>query len=293
MTMNRRALLLSGAASALLPMSARASEEAEPPLLAEDYAAARAGFQTRLLREGPAPDGGESLDPPPGARRISYRSGGLELAAWLSDDATSTAKRPAILFLHGGNALWHGHWDLTKPYREAGYVAMMPAFRAENGQPGFFSGFYDETADALATATTLRALPGVDPARLFLAGHSVGGTLTLLAAMSAPTFRAAAAFSPNPDARAFFRRFPEDIRFDAGNPREFEMRSAACYATSFKCPLLMLHGSEETRSEDAIRLTSARAKAAGLDVRHGIVPGSHTSALPGETAESLRFFAGI
>ena len=34
----------------------------------------------------------------------------------------------------------------------------------------------------LAAAQVLRAQPGVDPARLFLAGHSVGGTLTLLAA---------------------------------------------------------------------------------------------------------------
>lgn len=293
MTVDRRTLLAAAAAVAL-PAAASAAEEPEPPLFAEDYAAARSRFRTKLLRQGPAPDEGDPLDAPAGARRVSYRSGELELAAWLSEDAGSGgAKRPAILFLHGGNALWHGHWDLTASYRAAGYVVMMPAFRAENGQPGFFSGFYDEAGDALAAAAMLGALPGVDPARVFLAGHSVGGTLTLLAALTAPVFRAAAAFSPNPDARAFFRRFPEDIRFDPADPREFEMRSAACYAGSFKCPVLMLHGSEETRSEDAIRLTAARAKAKGLDVRHGVVPGSHTSALPAETAESLGFFAGV
>ena len=149
-----------------------------------------------------------------------------------------------MLFLHGGNALWQGHWDLTRPYVEAGYVAMMPALRAENGLAGSFSGFYDETADVLAAAQVLRAQPGVDPARLFLAGHSVGGTLTLLAAMSTSLFRAAASFSGNPDAWAFFRRFPEDIRFNAADPLEFDMRSAACFAESFKCPMLLLHGSE-------------------------------------------------
>ncbi|WP_244639394.1 alpha/beta hydrolase family protein [Aureimonas endophytica] len=268
-------------------------DDAAPPLFAEDYAAARRGFATHLLRRGPAPDEGESLDAPPGARRIRYRSDGLDLTAWLSEPVPAGETRPAILFLHGGNALWHGHWDLTKPYRDQGFVALMPALRAENGQPGAFSGFYDETADVLAAAAALRAVPGVDTSRLFLAGHSVGGTLTLLAALASPLFRAAAAFSPNPDARAFFGRFAEDIRFDTADPREFEMRSAVCYAGSFKCPVLMLHGSKELRTENAIRLTAERATAAGRKVRHGIVAGDHTSAIPGETAESLAFFGGI
>ena len=113
---------------------------------------------------------------------------------------------------------------------------MMPALRGENGLPGNFSGFYDETADVLAAAQVLRGQPGVDPARLFLAGHSVGGTLTLLAAMSTRMFRAAASFSGNPDARAFFRRFPEDIRFDAADALEFDMRSAACFARKLQMP---------------------------------------------------------
>ena len=147
----------------------------------------------------------------------------------------------------------------------------MPALRGENGLPGDFSGFYDETADVLAAADVLRAEPGVDPARLFLAGHSVGGTLALLAAMSTNVFRAAASFSGSPDARAFFRRFPDDIRFDAGDPLEFDMRSAVCFAESFKCPVLMLHGSGEGGSEAAVRLTVERARAVGLDVRRGVV----------------------
>ncbi|WP_152047196.1 alpha/beta hydrolase family protein [Aureimonas psammosilenae] len=287
--MNRRTFL---AASACAVMSGTASGAAtDPPLIAEDYAVARSAFRTKLLRQGPAPDKGDNLTPPGDARRIDYRSGDLELAAWVSEEAErGRADRPAVLFLHGGNALWHGHWDLTRPYRDAGYIAMMPALRAENGQPGFFSGFYEETDDVIAAANVLARLPGVDPARVFLAGHSVGGTLTLLGALASPLFRAAAAFSPNPDARAFFRHFPEDIRFDASDPQEFELRSALCFAQSFKCPVLMLHGSAETRSEDAIRLTADRAKAKGLDVRHGIVPGDHTSSIPEETAQSLRFF---
>jgi dipeptidyl aminopeptidase/acylaminoacyl peptidase len=290
---NRRHVLAGAAAGLCLSEAAAAAVDNEPKLIREDYALARQRFQTRLLERGPAPDEAQPLTPPPGAREIRYRSGALDLVAWISDDADRGASRPAVLFLHGGNALWQGHWDLARPYVEAGYVAMMPALRGENGLPGNFSGFYDETADVLAAAEVLRAQPGVDPARLFLAGHSVGGTLTLLGAMSTRLFRAAASFSGNPDARAFFHRFPEDIRFNAADALEFDMRSAACFAESFKCPMLLLHGSSEHGADRAIRLTVARSQAAGLNVQRGVIDGDHSSAIPGESAESLRFFASV
>jgi dipeptidyl aminopeptidase/acylaminoacyl peptidase len=293
MLISRRHMLAGAAACLCLPRAAGAAAGNKPRLIREDYALARQRFQTHLLERGPAPDQVQPLTPPPGARHISYRSGSLDLVAWISDNTDRGASRPGVLFLHGGNALWQGHWDLTRPYVEAGYVAMMPALRGENGLPGNFSGFYDETADVLAAAEVLRTQPGVDPARLFLAGHSVGGTLTLLGAMSTPLFRAAASFSGNPDARAFFRHFPEDIRFNTTDSLEFDMRSAACFAESFKCPVLLLHGSGEHGSDAAIRLTVERAKAVGLNVQRGVINGDHTSAIPGESIESLRFFASI
>ena len=292
MPINRRNVLAAAAAGLCLSDAAAAADE-EPPLIREDYALARQRFQTRLLERGPAPDEAQPLTAPPGARQVWYRSGSLDLVAWISDAADWGASRPAVLFLHGGNSLWQGHWDLARPYVEAGYVAMMPALRGENGLPGNFSGFYDETADVLAAAEVLRAQPGVDPARLFLAGHSVGGTLTLLGAMSTRLFRAAASFSGNPDARAFFHRFPEDIRFNSADPLEFDMRSAACFAESFKCPVLLLHGSGEHGSDAAIRLTVERSQAAGLNVQRGVIEGDHSSAIPGEAAESLRFFTSV
>jgi dipeptidyl aminopeptidase/acylaminoacyl peptidase len=292
MPINRRHVLAAAAAGLCLPDAAGAADDA-PPLIHEDYALARQRFQTQLLERGPAHDPAQPLSPPHGARQIRYRSGSLDLVAWISNAGHPDDPQPAVLFLHGGNALWQGHWDLARPYVEAGYVTMMPALRAENGQAGSFSGFYDETADVLAAAQVLRAQPGVDPARLFLAGHSVGGTLTLLAAMSTSLFRAAASFSGNPDARAFFRRFPEDIRFNAADALEFDMRSAACFAESFKCPMLLLHGSSEHGADKAIRLTVARSQAAGLNVQRGVIDGDHSSAIPGESAESLRFFASV
>ncbi|MBB3999966.1 alpha/beta hydrolase family protein [Aureimonas pseudogalii] len=292
MRLHRRHVLAALAAGLCTP-GAVLAEPQEPRWIREDYAAARRGFETRLLRRGPAPGDAPPLEAPPGVRAISYRSDGLDLVAWVSQTGDPARLRPGILVLHGGNALWPGHWDIARPFAEAGFVALMPAVRAENGLPGAFSGFYDETADVVAAAETLRALPGVDPARLFVAGHSVGGTLTLLAALASPLFRGAASFSGNPDAAAFFRHFTEDLRFDPGRPAEFEMRSAACFAANFRCPVLMLRAGTETRSDAANRLTVSRAASAGLRVERGVIEGDHSSALPGEIVESLRFFAAL
>jgi poly(3-hydroxybutyrate) depolymerase len=269
----------------------------EPVLLTGDYARERSRFRTHLLSKGPAPDKYETLTAPAGADQIFYRTGygeELELIAWVSKYERTRKPKPAVLMLHGGNAMGQGHWSLlAKPYVDAGYIVMVPSMRGENGQKGNFSGFYDEVDDVLSAAERLQHLPGVDPHRLFLAGHSVGGTLTMLAAMSSRRFRAAAPMSGNPDAFAFFARYPQDIRFDDKNPREFQMRSAICYARSFKCPMRVTHGTEEVQFAARIGLLAKRAHAGGVKMEVGTVTGGHTSAIPGEIAQSIQFFRGI
>lgn len=277
---------------------ARSDEKAEdaPPLLSGDYAKERHLFRTDLLSKGPAPDIYERLVTPSTAERLFYRSGvgeELELVAWVSRYTRSEKQKPAVLFLHGGNAIGQGHWQLMKPYVEAGYVVMIPSMRGENGQKGNFSGFYDEVADVLAASNRLRHLPGVDPHRMFLAGHSIGGTLAMLAAMSTHRFRAVAPISGNPDAYAFFGRYPQDIRFNTGNPREYQMRSPLCYAHSFKSPVKLFHGTEEAHFDSRLALLSKRATAAGVKMDMATVPGSHNSALPGEIAQSIEFFKSV
>ncbi|WFS23482.1 alpha/beta hydrolase family protein [Rhizobium rhododendri] len=326
----RRAVLTGLAASVLLPISARAASVASrattppaasttppapaaaaqpapaakasdvsntaPAQMSGDYQRERRKFRTNLLVKGPAPDKYEALVAPEGANQIFYRSGyggELELVAWVSRFERTRTPRPAVLFLHGGNAIGQGHWQLMKPYIDAGYVVMIPSMRGENGQKGNFSGFYDEVDDVLAASDRLRHMPGVDPHRMFLAGHSIGGTLAMLTAMSTRRFRAAAPISGNPDSFAFFNRYPQDIRFDDKDPREFQMRSPVCYAHSFKCPMKVMHGSEEVHFVTRVGVLSKRAREAHVNMDVDVIPGGHFSALPAEIERSIQFFKGI
>jgi dipeptidyl aminopeptidase/acylaminoacyl peptidase len=263
-----------------------------PPLVHVDYGEARRHFSTRLTRSGPAPEIADPLGTPEGARRVTYGGGpdgSIPLVAWLSAFEPSAALRPAVLFLHGGNATGDGHWELMRPYREAGFAVLLPSFRGENGQAGIYSGFYDEVNDALAAAVYLESQPGVDTNRIFLAGHSNGGTLSLLCAM-ARKFRAAVPISASVNAWRFFDRFRDDLCFDTSDPQEFVMRSSVCFGTSLKCPTLLLRGRQENPYDEDHQLLIDRASSAGMTIGKELLPGSHTGVVPGAVAESIRFF---
>ncbi|MGX5665416.1 alpha/beta fold hydrolase [Rhizobium daejeonense] len=296
-TISRRAVLGGLLGTLMLPDIASALDTpVNPPLIGRDYAHDRQAFRTHLLTRGPAPDKYETLDPPANAERVFYTSGhngNLHLAAWVSKHQPSHKLRPGVLFLHGGNAMGAGHWTLMKPYIDSGYMVMMPTVRGENGQAGSFSGFYNEVNDVLAAADHLAGMPGVDGNRLFIAGHSIGGTLTMLSAMASNRFRAAVPISGNPNAFRFFRRYPEDIRFDDSDVREFEVRTALCYAQSLKCPTYLMHGTKEPHLNQGARLMEKRAKAAGLAIEASRIEGDHTTALPKAISRSITFFRSV
>ncbi|MDS7596433.1 alpha/beta fold hydrolase [Agrobacterium tumefaciens] len=298
--LTRRNLLIGAAglsAAALLGSGARAAMPAVPtpevlPLEKQDYAEARRRFHTHLLRKMPAPEKSSVLGTPPGAERVTYRGGpdgSIELVAWLSHSQPSKTLKPAVLFLHGGNATGDGHWALMKPYWDAGFVVLLPSFRGENGQSGNYSGFYDETSDALAAATYLENLPGIDKKRFFIAGHSNGGTLTLLASMSR-NFRASAPMSAGVNSWRYFNRYTDEICFDETNEMEFIMRSSVCFGPSLKCPTLLLRGTEERPFDADHQLFVERAWTSGFRIDKKLLPGTHNGVVPGAVDESIRFF---
>lgn len=281
-------------AAALVPARAHASLTMPNslPLEMDDYADARRRFRTHLLRKVSAPEFSAPLGTPSGASRVTYSggpNGSIDLVAWLSHYTPSKKLKPAVLFLHGGNATGDGHWALMKPYWDAGFVVLLPSFRGENGQQGNYSGFYDETSDALAAASYLENLPGIDRKRLFLAGHSNGGTLSLLASMTRK-FRASVPVSAGVNSWRYFNRYSEEICFDGTNPQEFVMRSSVCFGPSLKCPTLLLRGADERPFDADHKLLVDRARAAGMLIGNMVLPGNHNGVVPGAVMESIRFF---
>ncbi len=248
------------------------------PPQTEDYAEARNKFKTKLLEQNPSPQPWDVVEVPPGVTELEYVSGQLRLKAWVSSSPGPGAeKKPAVLFLHGGFAFVEEDWEQAKPFRDAGYVVMIPILRGENGLPGSFSLYYDEVDDVLAAADVLAKLPHVDAKRLFVAGHTAGGTLALLAAMTSPRFRAAGAFSGSPDQG----RGREDwgggflvSPFDPTDQRELQMRSPLAFPASFKCPVRLYFGSEELQLKSSCQKLADLGKEKKLDVAAVEVPGN-------------------
>lgn len=264
----------------------------------EDYAVARSRFKTKLLRKGPAPYQDCSLSTPPaGVSEVLFHAGNLMLRAWINRPAANEQRRlPAVLFLHGGFCFDSSTWEMTKPFRDAGFVVMTPILRAENGQPGYYSQFYDEVDDVVSAAEYLRSQAYVDPEKLYIAGHSVGGTLTLLAAMTFPHFRAAASFSGSPDAVGYTSHtlyIGGNVPFDFKDPMELQLRSARVYAASFKCPVRIYYGADETHFALSSKPTAELAQKNHLDVQAVAVDGGHNSAEPLEMQKAIEFFSSV
>jgi dipeptidyl aminopeptidase/acylaminoacyl peptidase len=270
----------------------------EVAVLAQDYATARSHFQTKLLTEGPSPQREVFvLRAPDYVDRIEYPSDGLHLKAWLARQPDTLHKLPAVLFLHGGFELGAADWDMAVPYWQSGFILMVPMLRGENGQPGTFSFLYDEVDDVLAAADQLAKIPGVDATRIFLAGHSAGGTLTLLAIEASPRFRAAASFDGSPDLQLLYHGSASkpgthrEVVFDPAQTRELEVRSPLAYVRSVRTPVRLYYSDEASA---IIKLPSRRfvelAEAEGVDAAAVGVSGSHMNHVVRAIPQSIEFF---
>jgi len=258
-----------------------------------EFATARTNFKTQLRRFGPAPTEWQDVVVPPGASEITYPSGPLRLRAWLGVPADSTKKHPAVLYLHSGFDFSKESWDVVRPFREAGYVVMLPTVRGENGQHGVFTLYYDEVSDVASAADYLKSLPQVDASRLFVTGYSVGGTLTMLAAELYPHFRAAASISGTPDVATYLKyagRAPYNAPFDPADAHEALIRSPLAWAESLKCPIRLYYGTDEDYFAIATPAMASAAKAKGVDAEALAVKGDHGSIRDAAIALALAFF---
>ena len=168
----------------------------------------RSNFETNLIFHIPAPQQYKNELPPIGVKEITYDSGNLRLMAWLSDKPADGNKHPALVYSHGGFSFAKSEWESMQEYIDQGFVLMTPTFRGENGNPGYFEYFYGEVDDLITAADYLANISYVDKDRIFLCGHSAGGTLSMLTSMMPSKYRAISSFSGSPDQEIWFKMNP-------------------------------------------------------------------------------------
>jgi dienelactone hydrolase len=125
---------------------------------------------------------------------------------------------------------------------------MFPSLRGGNDNPGSQESFYGEVDDVVAAADFLAGQPHVDPRRIYLGGHSTGGTLVLLVAASTDRFRAVFSFGPADT----IAHYPPDFRaaVNAADPREVDLRSPGRWLHSIRCPTFVFEGARDGNTAD-------------------------------------------
>ena len=217
--------------------------------LVESLPEARAGFKTKLVAP-PQPREPMEVAPPDVMQTVKYQAPGGKYGAYLSLPFKDGKKHPAIVWITGGDSNSVGDvWSKRSPdndqsavqFERAGVVMMYPSLRGGNDNPGRKEGFLGEVDDILAAADFLAQQPGVDAKRIYLGGHSTGGTLALLVAESSNRFRGVFAFG----AVAVVEGYGLDsdfLPFDTSDKKEFELRDPIYWLRKVGTPTYLIEG---------------------------------------------------
>lgn len=145
----------------------------------------------------------QTLDPGSNYQQYiaSYKSDGLKIYALLTipDGKPSTGGWPAIVFNHG--YIPPAQYTPTNRYiayvaalARSGYVVFKPDYRGNGQSQGTAAGSYYSpgyTIDVLNALASIKKYPNVNPNRIGMWGHSMGGNITLRALEIAPDIKAA------------------------------------------------------------------------------------------------------
>ena len=245
--MLNRSLPAASAALAAVLLSGCAPGDAKPAASAENLADARRGYVTHLLRQTKAAD--EVVKPPAGFELVRYPAPLGSFPAYVTTPPDLSVKHPAIVWISGGfdNGIGDTPWAPATPdndqsaraFPKAGIVTLYPSLRGGNNNPGYVEGLYGEVDDVIAAGKYLAGRPDVDPKRVYLGGHSTGGTLVLLTAESTSVFRAVFAFGPVSRIEQYGS---DDLPFDLSNGQETSLRSPLLYLSAIVSPTFVFEG---------------------------------------------------
>lgn len=214
----------------------------------QTFAEAHDAFQTTLIRQDN--DTSEVPAPPEGVfDLVSYPSKVGDLAAYVSGDPKDGQKHPMMIWIVGGwgNSIdefpWsYAEWDNDQTgsaFWKAGVLTMYPSFRGGNGNPGYFEALFGEVDDIASAYEYAASLPYVDPERIYLGGHSTGGTRALLAAEYMDKFRSVFCFGAVDEIKYHNN---SEFTFDLTSKKESYIRSPLFWLQDIKTPTFLIEG---------------------------------------------------
>ncbi len=238
---------------------------------------ARAAHTTKLMRQVQSNEA-PAIPPSDVFELVGYAPPSGTSAAYVSPDPKDGKRHPAIIWITGGECNTIGDVWSEQPleadqsaaaFRKAGIIMMFPSLRGGNQNPGYIEGFYGEVDDVLAAADYLLSKPYVDPQRIYLGGHSTGGSLVMLVAASTDRFRAVFSFGPVEDVSGYNE--PNWVPVSTSDRKEISLRSPLAWLHSIQCPTLVLEG--QNGPGNASSLTAMQRASTNPLVQFHLVPG--------------------
>jgi hypothetical protein len=259
-------VLVSGCNEKIGPLKVRQDQEESKEEKRESLAEARKGFTTKLTRK--EADKAPPPKPPPGVlSTVHYNTPAGKMVAYLTPDPGDGKKHPAIIWIFGGfgNNIGDPAWKEGPPrndqsaisFRKAGVVTMYPALRGANGNPGFQEGFFGEVDDVLAAADFLAKQKFVDPQRIYLGGHSTGGTLVLLTVEMSGRFRAVFSFGPTALVSGCGQAA---LPFESSDWNEARLRSPLFWLDPISSPAFVFEGDGQPGNIDSLKALSSATR---------------------------------
>ena len=229
-------------------------------IYSETLEEAHKNFKTTLI-EGQSefvPDGKLAVPPKDsGVELVKYPTKIGEMEGYITPK-NDGKKYPVIMYLNGGFGGTMEIWGKEAPkdnyqradaFKRDEFVLFVPSARAENNNPGKFEMFYGEIEDLEEARKYVASLPYVDPNRIYLVGHSTGGTKAVLLSEYSKGFRAVFAMGAATELMSLEKYDYAGMNppFDRTNPREIAVRSSLRYMRSITAPTFHFEGKDDSQ----------------------------------------------
>ncbi|OGE16892.1 peptidase [Candidatus Daviesbacteria bacterium RIFCSPHIGHO2_01_FULL_36_37] len=254
----------------------------------------------------------QTLDPGSNYSRqiVSYKSEGLKIYALLTipNGTPPAGGWPIIIFNHGyippkEYRTTERYLAYTDAFSRAGYVLLKPDYRGHGNSEGEATGGYgtnDYSIDVLNAVSSIKKYSGVNPEKIGMWGHSMGGSVTLKNMVVRKDIKAgviwAGVVASYPDLVERWRRrspqptLPGNTNMSgrsswrqnliaqfgepSQNPDFWAKLSANSYLSDISGPLQLHHGTSDSSVpiEMSVKLDE-QLKAAGKEVEYFEYPG--------------------